>query len=283
MRCAVGPLHQEAGARRQHSRHRMHLGCFERFGEGEQRQDGAEPFGEHRFAGAGRPDHQGVVHSGGRHFERAFGRSLAADVAKVEAIDGPFARATRRGHRAGHGKVSVGQELDDVGKIVGRVDLDAFHHGGFVSIFGRHDQVRNALAAGADGNREHAANGPDFAVEGEFAHNHGIERLPGHVIPKDAHRSQDAERHRQIEAGTFLAHIRGSKVDGHRAARVTKAGVYQRGLDPFPALPDRGIGQPDGDKIAIGPVRMQIHLNVDGMGVDAKHGSTLGSIQAHML
>ena len=143
--------------------------------------------------------------------------------------------------------------------------------------------MRNALAASAHGNREHAANGTDLAVKGEFADNHGIERLSGHVIPKDAHRPQDAEGHRQIEAGTFLTYIGGSEVDGHRAARVTKAGVYQRGLDPFPALPDRGIGQSDGDKIAIGPVRMQIHLNVDGMGVDAKHGSTLGSIQAHML
>ena len=51
---------------------------------GEQRrQDRGKARGEHRLAGARRPDHQEIVPAGGRHLEHALGALLPLDVGEV--------------------------------------------------------------------------------------------------------------------------------------------------------------------------------------------------------
>ena len=60
------------------------LGGLQRFFKGERRQDGRQPLGQHRLAGAGRADHQHVVAAGGGDFEGALGRVLAAHVSEVD-------------------------------------------------------------------------------------------------------------------------------------------------------------------------------------------------------
>ena len=57
---------------------------FEEFGRRQRRQDRRQPRRQHRFAGAGRADHQQIVAAGRRHFERALGAFLALDVGEVE-------------------------------------------------------------------------------------------------------------------------------------------------------------------------------------------------------
>ncbi len=57
---------------------------FEQFGRRQRRQNGRQPRGEHRFAGAGRPDHEQVMAAGRGDFERALGAFLALDVGEVE-------------------------------------------------------------------------------------------------------------------------------------------------------------------------------------------------------
>ncbi len=59
-------------------------GNFEQFGRRQRRQDRGQPRREHRFAGAGRADHEQVVAAGRGDFERAFRAFLALDVGKVE-------------------------------------------------------------------------------------------------------------------------------------------------------------------------------------------------------
>ncbi len=61
----------------------MDLRGLDRFLKGQRRKDSGESFCEHRFAGAGRADHQNVVAARRRHFERALGAGLAADVAEI--------------------------------------------------------------------------------------------------------------------------------------------------------------------------------------------------------
>jgi len=60
------------------------LGGLKGFFEGQRWQDGWEPFGEHRFAGAGGADEEDVVAAGGRDFERAFRGLLAFDLFEIE-------------------------------------------------------------------------------------------------------------------------------------------------------------------------------------------------------
>ena len=57
---------------------------FEQLGRRQRRQDGRQPRRQHRFAGAGRPDHQQIVAAGGGDFERALGAFLALDVGEIE-------------------------------------------------------------------------------------------------------------------------------------------------------------------------------------------------------
>src|SRR5258707_1183548 len=56
---------------------------------GQRRQDGRQPRGQHRLAGAGRADHEQIVAPGGGDFERALGALLALDVLEVDqrAVD----------------------------------------------------------------------------------------------------------------------------------------------------------------------------------------------------
>ena len=62
----------------------MNLGRLQRLFEGERREDGRHALGEHRFAGAGRPDHQNVVASGASDLDGALGGLLSANVFEVD-------------------------------------------------------------------------------------------------------------------------------------------------------------------------------------------------------
>ena len=57
---------------------------FEQLGRRQRRQDRRQPRRQHRFAGAGRSDHEQIVAAGRRDFERALGALLALDVGEVE-------------------------------------------------------------------------------------------------------------------------------------------------------------------------------------------------------
>ena len=57
---------------------------FEQFGRRQRRQDRGQPRRQHRFAGAGRSDHEQIVAAGRGDFERALGAFLALDVGEVE-------------------------------------------------------------------------------------------------------------------------------------------------------------------------------------------------------
>jgi hypothetical protein len=83
MRVAERPLAQQpaiaqpAGDRKDHAQ-------FEGLGRFERRQDARHSRRQHRFAGAGRADHQEVVAAGGGDFEGPLGALLALDVLEVE-------------------------------------------------------------------------------------------------------------------------------------------------------------------------------------------------------
>lgn len=67
---------------------------FERFRREQRRQDAGQALRQHRLARARRPDHQQMMVSGSRDFERPLGAFLAFDVLKV-AIDAPDGGDTR--------------------------------------------------------------------------------------------------------------------------------------------------------------------------------------------
>ena len=57
---------------------------FKELGRRQRRQDRRQPRRQHRFAGAGRADHEQIVAAGRGDFERALGAFLALDVGEIE-------------------------------------------------------------------------------------------------------------------------------------------------------------------------------------------------------
>ncbi len=152
----------------------------------ERRQDAGQPLGEHGLAGTGRADHEDVVGSGGGHFERTLGHGLAADFAEVGRRGRIGMVAVARGRGRGE-LVGTVDQRDRLGQVAHAVDPDALDDRRFGCILRGHDQVGDALAARADGDREGAAHGSYGAIERELA---GGEIL---VLPAgDAHGAEDA-------------------------------------------------------------------------------------------
>ncbi len=89
MRIAERPVERE-GAVAQQAGHRGDHRDGQRLARIERRQDAGQALGEHRFAGAGRADHQQVVAAGRRHFERSLGGLLAFYVFEIGIGCTPF-------------------------------------------------------------------------------------------------------------------------------------------------------------------------------------------------
>ena len=156
----------------------------------------------------------------------------------------------------------------------------AFGYRGFGGIIEGNQQIRDALAAGADGDGERAAHRPQSAIKRQFAHQHMLVR---YVAADGSHRTQDAERHGQIETRAFLADVGGRQVNGHGFVGVTEARIQQRGLDALPALAHGRIGHADSDEIARVAAGVHIHLDVNQVRFDSKDSRTAGPEKGHRL
>ncbi len=76
-------------------------------------------------------------------------------------------------------------------------------------LVGRDEQVFNTLAASTGGNRESAAHRPDRSVQGQFPDKEMALGRPYH-----AHRAENPQGHRQIEASVFFSYICRCQVGG---------------------------------------------------------------------
>src|SRR6266481_3171222 len=108
----------------------VNLCRLNRFLERERWNDGWDAFSQHRFAGAGRPDHQGVMTASHCDFNGAFDVSLAFDLAEIDII------ALMRGKKSGQigarrKKWSFAAEKREcLSQILHAVDVDLIDHCG---------------------------------------------------------------------------------------------------------------------------------------------------------
>ena len=91
-------------------------------------------------------------------------------------------------------------------------------------------------------------------------------------MPKNVPAPQDAERHRKIEAGAFLANVGRRQIDGNalRGGEVEPA-ILDRGLDALTALFNRDVGKSDHIEVPH-PTGADIDFDFDLVGVDTEHG-----------
>ena len=163
VRVAKRPLTQQPAAA-QPAGDRLDHAEFQRLGRFERRQDAGQPRRQHRFARAGRPDHQQIVAAGGGDFERAFRALLALDVLQVEtggARRRQFCLRRRQQLRA----LEV---VDDRQQVRRRDDFDLAGPGGLAAARARADDSGVARRGRQRGDQD-AGNRRQRAVERDLA------------------------------------------------------------------------------------------------------------------
>lgn len=97
-----------------------------------------------------------------------------------------------------------------------------------------------------------------------------------------AHRAQNAERHRQVEARAFFPDIRRRQINRDRLTRIAETGVHQRRFDTLPALAHGRIRHSHSNEIArISGIHIDFHIY--DVRIDPKNSRTTGPKQGHVL
>ena len=161
-----------------------------------------------------------MMSAGRRDLQRAFRTGLRFYIGEVAVQN--FVQWRERGRcgaRAPFGTVArdcrpgILQRID-------RVQFDALDKCSFLGISARYDQFGESGVTRAEHHRKNARDGPQRSVEREFAERHEIlQRKPVDLL---VHRDE-RERDREIERGTFLAHVGRREIDEQPARREHEA------------------------------------------------------------
>ena len=198
-----------------------------------------EPPGQHRLSGAWRACQQQVVAARRGHFERSPRQQLAANVRKIAFgwLRGRCGGGRR--FRASRARRFV-QRLNRLRQRPRDADVQALDDARFGGVLRRQKQPLQTEAAGADSDRQHAANAVDGAVERQLADDDGI-------VDRSARQrsrcGQQAKGDRQIERRARLADIGGRQVDGDPVGREFESRIADGRADTVAALADRRVGQ----------------------------------------
>ena len=148
--------------------HAVDLGGLQGLRQGEIRQDGGKPLGQHGLPRAWRPHHHDIVTARGCHLQRPLDMGLSANVAEVGVMDGVLAKQPGKVDSGGLDLPLAVQEAHDLGKTFYAEDVDVLYHRGFGAVGAGQDQAFQPLAphGGRDGQR--AADRLDGAVQGKL-------------------------------------------------------------------------------------------------------------------
>ena len=120
------------------------------------------------------------------------------------------------------------------------VNLNAFDHGGFASVDFGHNQAFHFRPTSLDRDRQSATHSAHASVERKLAHKQRVGDL---LFIQTAISAEDAERHGQVEAGTFFADVGRRQIDGDLGGWNIVAAIFQRRAYPVAAFADGRIGQ----------------------------------------
>jgi len=205
---------------------------------GQQRQNGWEARSQHRFAGAGRAEHQKIVRAGRGDFEGAFDVILAVHIGKIEIIARPLGRAALK---FGRDRFLPGQMRAHLEQMHGRNDFDTLDQRRLGGVVSGQDQLALVIAR-LNRNRQHAIDRPQFPAERKLADAFELQKLGARNLTGSR---QNAERDRKIEAPAFLRQIGRRQIDRDALSRKLESRVLNRAAHPVLAFLDRRFRQPD--------------------------------------
>src|SRR4029077_17408041 len=199
------------------------------------RDDGRDALGEHRFAGAGRADHQDVVTAGYCHFHGAFDVALTFYVVEIDIVVLMRGEKLREIAAGGEERKFAAQKREGLPQVLHAVDVEFLHHGGFARVRFRDKQSAFAAPGSFERYGQEALYGPHCSIEREFTDK--TEIFEGRTVDLLRH-GDHAERYRQIKARAFFLDVGGSKIDSGAAARPVITTVRDRGRDSVATLFD---------------------------------------------
>jgi hypothetical protein len=211
------------------------------------------------------------VPSGGGDLQRAFGLLLAADLTEIEGIVAGSAKQFREIDMDRGDLRPAAEKLHHLGEPCHRNHLDPLYQRRLGGVFLGNDYPPDAEGLRLEGRREGAVDTLHASVQRKFAEEEIVgERLGGHKALGGQNRHGDGE----VKGGALLFDVGGGQVHGDVMAREGITGVLDGGLDPVFALPNGHVGEADGRKQR--ETGGEIHLNGDGMGLDADDGAADG-------
>jgi hypothetical protein len=238
-----------------------HRRAGQRFGIVHRRQQTGQPLREHRFAGAGRADHQQTMAAGRGDLQRALGVGLAAHVGQV----GHRCRGDQRGPaglgtRQRPGLVAGLQRGHHVEQVCGR---EHRHVGGERSLartgFGQHERARAVFARHGQRQRERATHGAQRTGQTQFTRE---------LVGRKARRvdlpvgREDAQGDGQVEAAGVFRQLGGREVDGDALVRRKRQPALREcGAHALARLFDLRVGQADEREARQAVGQMHFHLH----------------------
>ena len=254
--------------------HALDAGYLERLGLGKRRQDPGQAPGEHRLAGARRPDHQEVVAAGRRGDQRLHRERVPPDIGEVRepVFCTRWSGGQRLVPRAANGPGQAGE-------VAERHRLHARYQRGLQRRGRGSDQPPGSLAPCALGGGERTAAGLEPAVERELGEQgYAVEGALRQLV----RRGQDGPGNREVERRALLAQPGRGQVDDQSPEREVEARVGDRRPNALPSLGDGSVGHSDhrergqpGPKVGLDRDPDRVDAVDDESGCPGDHGAKL--------
>ena len=247
---------QKGNLRGQGSGHRVDGRDFQRGVGIQARQDGRDALGQHGLARSRGPQQGQVMPARRADLGGTAGQGLAEHLAQVGRH-----RPVRAGSRTvtvavtgraelGGGRVATqarcaAQPIRGRGQAGCGDDAQARYQGGLGSVLlGHHDRAEPAVGRRRGHGGQDTADRPQAPVEAELAEEHHPVRGG---LRHRARRGEQPDGDGQIKPATAFGQAGWGKPDRDLALGPLFAAVDDRGVDPVPGLPQRGVRQTDQD------------------------------------
>jgi len=207
----------------------------------------------------------------GRDGKGALAELLAADVGEVDVVFRCLCKCAAKVAGGGFDFEFFGQKANGLGERGDGDNVDVVDDGGFVDVVARGDDAGEAFVAREDGHAEHALDGANATIEGEFAGDHVLLRTVGDgVVGAEDLTEGDGE----VERGALLTQVGRGKVDERAMSGRLIAAVVYRGADTLAAFLNAGVGQ--ADDLGFGETHAaDVDFDFAGQGLDADEGETV--------
>src|SRR4051812_45402915 len=172
----------------------------------------------------------------------------------------------RIGRRVGAETCRIVQRPDGVGQRRHPDDLEPGDDRRFAGVSRRQQQSGQAVAPRRHRDGQHAARHVYRSVERQLAEQHEVGDQPPFDDPG---RGEDAQRDRQVERRSRLAHVGGGQVDGDPVRRKLEPGVADRAAHAIAALADAGVRQTDHGERRKAEADVDLHMH--RARVDTEH------------